>query len=64
MDLLLFTMPNCGQCTVAKTKLEKKSLKFIEIDVSEKANLELAKKYNIRMAGTIIDKDTGEEFVI
>lgn len=58
---LLFTMPNCGQCLIVKHKLQEKGIKYQEIDVTiSKENRELAERYEIKMAGTIIDGDTGE----
>lgn len=58
--LLLFTMPNCGQCDIAKKKLEDRKIPYTEIPVMEsKRNIALANKYNIKMAGTVIDTETG-----
>jgi glutaredoxin-related protein len=58
--LLLFTMPNCGQCDIAKKKLEDNKIPYTEVPVMEnKKNIDLANKYNIKMAGTIIDTETG-----
>lgn len=65
MDLLLFTMPNCGQCLISKRKLDKAELTYTEIDVTKsEENSELARSYNVVMAGTIIDKETGLEYTI
>jgi glutaredoxin-related protein len=55
-------MKHCALCKLAKEKLEKEGLEFKEIDVMESAeNVGLAKKYNIKMGGTIIDDETGKE---
>lgn len=63
--LLLFTMPNCGKCKISKQKLNDKNLEYKEIDVTlSKENANLANKYNIKYAGTIIDDNTGEVFTI
>jgi glutaredoxin len=65
MALLLFTMPNCGRCLISKHKLEKRNLEFTEIDVTKSQdNIELAKKYNVKVGGIIIDTKTGGEFQI
>lgn len=58
---LLFTIPNCGICNNNKRQLEQKQIEFQEIKVMESdKNQELARKYNVRMGGTIIDSNTGK----
>jgi|WetSurMetagenome_2_1015567.scaffolds.fasta_scaffold1192887_2 glutaredoxin-related protein len=59
---LLFTMPKCPRCDIAKEKLNNKNIEYKEIAVMEsKENIALAKKYNIKMAGIVIDDETGKE---
>lgn len=63
--LLLFTMPNCHVCEETKRKLKEKKLIYREIKVMDnKENQELAIKYNVKMAGTVINEETGEKIDI
>lgn len=57
---LLFSMQNCNQCKRAKENLIKNGMEFKEIDIKESdENIQLARKYNVRYAGTIINDQTG-----
>jgi glutaredoxin len=63
--LLLFTMPNCERCKRVKEKLDYEDYEYRLINVLDSdENLELAKKYNIRNAGTVIDDKTGQEYTL
>jgi hypothetical protein len=53
-------MPNCHICNLAKDKLKSRNIPFTEIKVMDnEKNMQLAKEYNVKMAGTIIDTETG-----
>lgn len=60
---LLFTTKTCPNCNVTKEELEKAKVDFTVIDAEE--NPELAKKYQIRQAPTlvVIDGNTVEKHV-
>ena len=59
---LLFTTPTCGKCKMIKNFLIQKDVPFTEVNIVEsKENLELAQKYNISVAGTIINSETGQQ---
>lgn len=59
---LLFSIPNCPQCKKAKDALDRKGIKYKEYDVyNNPEGLELARKYNVQMGGTIIDNKTGQQ---
>lgn len=59
--LILFTVPFCGNCNVMKQKLKEKDLDYIECNVTKnEENRKLAEKYNITMAGTLINTETGD----
>lgn len=58
--MLLFTINNCHQCNVAKEKLKKRGIAYTEVNVMEsKHNENWARKYDVKMAGTVIDTETG-----
>lgn len=57
---MLFTTKTCPNCRVAKMLLEKQAISYIEIDAGQK--LDLAKKYGIMQAPTLIEL-TDEGFI-
>lgn len=58
---LLFTMPHCPQCTKVKSLLKEKGIKYTEYDVvKDPEGLKLARKYNVKMGGAIVDVKTGQ----
>lgn len=56
--LLLFTTPSCPNCKIAKNFLDKVGAEYNVIDATE--NTELAKKYGVMMAPTLIAVSSGE----
>ncbi|MGI6746592.1 MAG: ribonucleoside triphosphate reductase [Acutalibacteraceae bacterium] len=60
---LLFTTKTCPNCKTAKSILDSKDISYVLVDAEE--NVELAKKFNIRQAPTliIIDGSDARKFI-
>lgn len=53
----LFAKPNCGICRNVKAQLAAKKIPYTEIDVSTHEGWEEAKRFGVRVAGTILDEN-------
>ena len=62
---LVFTTLYCPKCKEIKEKLKEQGIEYKEISVMKsQKNRELAKKYNVQAAGTVINATTGERIEI
>lgn len=59
-ELILFVTKTCPNCTMAERLLEKAGVNFAKIDAEE--NPELAVKYNVKQAPTLVIVDSDENW--
>ncbi len=61
MENLLFTTPDCSNCSAAKDFLDLSGVDFGIIDASTKEGMELVKKYGVgKVPALIVVDDDGE----
>lgn len=57
--LSLLTSRGCTRCMVTKKLLQDKGIEFKDVDIMSDEGRELASKYSVMAAGTLIDEERG-----